>query len=70
MFVRVVVLSVATFVAFVVADPPASSYVYPGLDVHSPHWNDTDGNRIEAHGKPPLHMTLLVPKPHIPTSRN
>lgn len=24
-------------------------YIYPGLTPHTAHWNDTDGNRIEAH---------------------
>eukprot|EP00729_Bicosta_minor_P013781 gene13781-23970_t len=24
-------------------------YIYPGLTTHTAHWNDTDGNRIEAH---------------------
>ena len=23
--------------------------IYPGLHSYTPHWNDTDGNRIEAH---------------------
>ena len=42
----------------VLAEP--SQYIYPGLTTHTPHWNDTDGNRIEAHAAGMFQVSSLV----------